>query len=153
MIVLVSSVGDWWIDEETARKVAGAMQKGTAYITIKGSMIATNAIRGLLQPDKYRTQAVNMKRNWTCSHGSGHAYNDSCQCKPKQQADLTKTALAETNPLTPEQQAEKKMRTDAQVAWIKSCHGNWKLAADKGKRDEYVDNFIKNYGKPIAITE
>lgn len=152
MIVLVSSVGDWWIDEAIARKVAEAVQKGKAFIHVEGSMIATNSIRGLLQPEKYKAQAVNYKRNWICKRGSSHTYNDNCWCKDPVTADLTKPALAEKNDLTPEQQAAKDLRALASREWISKHKPNWKKIADKEGREKFIKDFEKNYGKTIDST-
>lgn len=151
-IVLVSTVCDIWVDGPTARKVAEAMQAGSVFITIKGNMIATNSIKGLMQPAIYKTHCVNTRRNWTCRRGAGHTFNQRCDCKellpPK---DLSQPSLSSENELTPEQQNEANIKAEAMKAWIKHCKPNWKKMADKREREKYVDNFIKNYGKSIDL--
>jgi len=150
-IVLVSSVGDFWITGEVARKVATSMQKGTAHITINGNMIACNSIRGLLQPAQYKTNAVNSRRNWVCKRGTGHAFNDVCNCKDPIKADLTKPALEKSNPLTPEQQAEKDRRSRANLAWMRANKGNFKRLANKAERDKFIAEYDdeKTMEKPL----
>lgn len=146
MMVLVTSLSDFWIEDNAASVIQRAWQDQKPYLAIQGSLIATSSIKGILKPSVYKTHCVNARRNWTCSKGAGHNYNQRCDCndllKPK---DLSQPSLNSHNERTFEQSAQEKVRAEAMKAWIKHCQPNWGLMKNKREQKKYVDNFIKNY--------
>lgn len=142
MIVMVSSMGDMWLDEAIANKLAQSMKSNAKYVTLNGNIIAVNSIRALLKPEDYKLMVVTRKQNWVCRHGNAHSPTDNCFCG----AELKPTnapQLEKTNPLTPEQQAEKDRRASAHLAWLKKFKHDMKNPDFRNaqKREEFVKNY------------
>lgn len=145
-IIMVSTLGDVWLEPDVAKAVAMAMKKDATSATINGSIYTIRSIQGLLQPETYKMMYVTKKRSWTCQHGSGHAWNDTCQCKTAVVADLNTKALEKKNPLTPEQELEVERKRHANLAWINSFKHNFK--DPKFRNKEARHKFIKEFKLP-----
>lgn len=146
-VVMVSSMGDMWLETSTANKLARAMQNNTAkFVTLNGNMIAINSIRGLLTPEAYKAMASTRKQNWVCRWGSVHQPSDNCQCQP-QLPNLETKALKEHEPTEDE-----KLRGRAVLEYMRENKRDLKAMTNKTKREEFVKQWItqyKNNGKTI----
>lgn len=142
MIIMVSSIGDMWLDEAIANPLAKAIKGNTKFVTLNGNFIAVSSIRALLTPEAYKLMVTTRKFNWVCKYGAGHTYTDNCQCKPAVQMSNA-AQLEQANPLTPEQQAEKDRRASASLAWLNKYKHNFKSDEfkDRKKRQAFIDNF------------
>lgn len=147
---MVSSLGDVWLTPSEATAVAKAMKNNVASMTLRGSIYTTRSVQGLLQPDAYKTMYITKKRSWTCQHGAGHAWNDNCGCKAQLAQNLDTKALNAENELTPEQQAEKYRKSQANLAWINKFKRDFKNPDFKSKKKRL--QFIAEFKVPVDKT-
>jgi hypothetical protein len=141
-VVMVSSIGDMWLDEATAKALAHAMKGGSKFVTLKGNLIAVNSIRGLLKPEDYKLMVTTRKQNWVCKYGNGHSPADNCQCHPAVKASEA-PQLAEEATLTPAGKAEQERRKQAWLAWLKKYKRNF--SNPEFMNNEKREAFIRGY--------
>lgn len=141
MIVMITSIGDVWLERSEATAVAKAMRDNVSSFAIHGCIYTTRSVQGLLTPETYKTMYVSKKRSWTCRNGSAHAYNDSCYCRTQQKIDINQKQIENNIPQTPEQ----KLRTEAMREWLRYNIGNWKAACNETNRKQFIDNYLNSY--------
>ncbi len=143
MKVLMTYIGDYWLDDGRAVKLTALLSSNkTTMIDLDGSAIMLSQVQGLVTAEAYKLTAFTKKRNWVCKLGSGHAWNEHCQCKVALQP-TNAPQLAEATPLTPEQELEQERRTTANLAWLNMHKKNFKAPEfkDKVKRQKFIDEY------------
>jgi hypothetical protein len=143
-VVMVSDLGDVWLTADEARKAATAQAKGVKNVTLRGNIYATFTIKGFLQPSEYKAMYTSKKRSWTCAMRSVHLFNESCRCRTELPASNAKQ-LAARNDMTPEQQAQADLKASASREWIKHCRKDFKLLADKEKRNAFIAKYMEEH--------
>jgi hypothetical protein len=143
---MVSSMGDMWLNERTAKALAEAMNNNVKYVTLKGNIIAVNSIRGLLTPEAYKLMVSTRKQNWVCKYGHAHSPTDICNCQPALIGDLATPALAERHEPT---EAEK-LRGRAVLEFMRAYKHDFSKMRDGELREKFVADYIlKNSEKTI----
>ena len=139
MIIIVSSVGDFWVKEDVAKSVAQAMNDEVKHITLNGNIIATNSIRGLLQQDEYKKMARIQNRKWQCQYGNVHNPDETCRCKLELTAQNKNLLGVHKNTDLDNLKAE------ATREWISVNKGNWELIKNSEERRKFVEKYIKKH--------
>lgn len=118
-MVVVTRLGDFWVNPDRAMNVAAAKQQdpqGT--IEMDGSFIGCQQIDGILTAFQY--DDYNRKRNgqWQCKYKTWHAKFEQCACARNQH---------ETFKARPELTDEEREKASAKLAEIRKSFGAKKV--------------------------
>lgn len=78
-MVVVSRVGDYWVTDEQAQRIAAVLESGKkGMIKLDGNFIAINSIDGVVNASAY--EVLNNKRRgaWQCKYQHWHDRGDKC---------------------------------------------------------------------------
>lgn len=136
--VVVTRLGDYWVTQENARKVAEAL--GSAkFVTLEGSMISAYSIDGILTPEQYKDNARQRNKHWKCPHGNIHGALEFCSCGKALASPAPRAELD----ISDEQKELNAARARATSEYIRKHLGSDRQALkDAAKREAYVDRRV-----------
>jgi hypothetical protein len=78
-MVVVSRVGDYWVNDEQAAKIRTILDNGAkGLIEIKGSYVSINSIDGVITAEDYGVVQLKRRGAWECKYRYWHERGENC---------------------------------------------------------------------------